>query len=205
MNREIGPLARRALSERDMSNLRSFLVVSSSLVFFVACSKPSPEEQKKKEAELAAALASAMGAPPPSSASSGAGGGAGAAAAKPGEFVGSCTDNESKICNEFSGALPMGAEDSCKMLNGVFSKTARCPTDKMGTSPLAGICTIKAEGDDRVKKSHSYQVGGTTVKATAESAKMMCDLQSGVFAAAAAAPAASPAAPAKAAAAIKKK
>lgn len=190
-----------------MSNLRSFVLVGSSMLLVVACSKPSPEEQKKKEAELAAALASAMGAPSSSSTTTGATA-AGGGAAKAGEFVGSCTDKESNICNEFLGALPLGAEDSCKMLNGVFSKTARCPTDKLGTSPLAGICTIKAEGDDRVKKSHSYQIGQTTVKATAESAKAMCDIQSGVFTAAAApaasAAAAAPAKPAAAAPAKKK-
>ncbi len=151
-----------------MSNLRSLVLVGSSMLLVVACSKPSPEEQKKKEAELAAALASAMGAPASSSTTTAASGATGGGAAKAGEFVGSCTDKESNICNEFLGALPLGAEDSCKMLNGVFSKTTRCPTDKLGSSPLAGICTIKADGDDRVKKSHSYQVGQTTVKATAD-------------------------------------
>lgn len=160
-----------------------------TLALVAGCSKPSPEEQKKREAELAAALASAMATPSASATTN-------SAPAAPGGFVGSCTDKESHICNEYTGALPLGAEDSCKLLNGVFSKTDHCPTDKMDKSPLAGICTIKGEGDDRVKKSHSYQVDGTTQKATAESAKMMCDVQNGTFVAAA--PVAAAAAPAAA-------
>lgn len=120
-----------------------------------------------------------------------------AAAAAPGGFVGSCTDKESFLCNAWTGALPLGSEDSCKVMNGVFSKTDRCPTDKLGKSALAGICTIKNESDERVKMAHSYHVDGTTLKASAESAKAMCDVQNGTFVAAAAPAAGVPAKPKK--------
>ncbi len=194
--------------ERVMVRPRHLLPLALfPFVVVIGCSKPSPEEQKKKEEALASALASAMASSMASAAASGGGAAGGGAPAKPGEFVGSCLDKESRICNEFLGALPLGAEDSCKLLNGTFSKTNRCPTDKLDNAPLAGICTIKAEGDDRVKKSHSYQVDKTTVKATAEAAKSMCDVQSGTFAAAAAgsAPAGGGSAPAAKAAGPKKK
>jgi hypothetical protein len=167
--------------------------VATAFAFALGCSKPTPEDQRKKEAELTSALSSAFAqASTPSAAAP--------AVAAPGGFVGSCTDKESFLCNEWSGALPMGSEDSCKMMNGAFSKTDRCPTDKLGKSPLAGICTIMREGDERVKKAHSYQVDSTTLKASAESAKMTCDMQNGTFVASAAAAAPAPnAAPAGAA------
>jgi hypothetical protein len=75
---------------------------------------------------MASSMASAMASADTTAAPSG----------EPGKPMGTCNKKPDSQCEEYLGAIPLGAEDSCKMLSGVFSKDIKtCSTDKM-----VGVC-----------------------------------------------------------------
>lgn len=166
------------------------LASSVALVLLAACSKPTPEEQKKREDQLAAALASAMNAPPSATSA-----GTGAPGAAPGAISATCNNKGDAVCTETMGAPGMGAENSCTVLGGVYTKgPTPCPREN-----VVGTCA-QVDATSGLNDLRYYYKGA----ASAADLKTLCEgVMSGVWAAAPAK--AAPSAPAKAAAAKPKK
>jgi hypothetical protein len=144
------------------------------------CSKPNPDDQKKAEEQLAAALASAMASSIGSgSATPGAPGGGSAPTGAPGTIQSTCTHKADALCTEHLGAEGFDPAQTCKGLggDGVYAKgSTPCSHDN-----LLGTCTrTDATSNLNDIDYHYKQPGG----ATAADLKSICDIQSGVWAAA---------------------
>jgi hypothetical protein len=131
------------------------------------------------EDQLAAAFASAM-----ASASAAPGGPASgnAPSGAPGTIQSTCTNKTDASCTEHMGAEGFDPAQTCKGLagDGVYAKgSTPCPRDN-----LIGTCTRTDAASNLNDIDYHYkQAGG----ATAADLKSICDIQSGVWAAAPAA------------------
>lgn len=172
----------------SMISLASVLGLAT-LVGATGCSKPSPEQQKKNEEALASALASALAAPSSAPTLNSA-----PAAAAGGGISATCNKKDDGKCTETLGAPGLGAEDSCKMLGGVYTK-GNTPCAKEN---LLGTCTRADATSGLNDIDYYYKHSG----ADADIMKSLCEeVMSGKWAAAApAAGKGSAAAPAKGAA-----
>jgi len=172
MNIRINPSPVAFVSLASLGCLVSFV----SLACLGGCSKPSPEEQKKAEDQLAAALASAMQSSLAPSATSGASAATGGGA--PGTIQSTCTNKAAAKCTEHLGAEGFDPAQTCKGLagDGVYSKSSTpCSHDN-----LIGTCTRTDASSGLNDIDYHYKQAGTT----AADDKSICDIQSGVWAAA---------------------
>lgn len=162
----------------------------ATLLGVTGCSKPSPEQQKKNEEALASALASALAAPSSAPTLNS----APAAAAGGGGVVATCNKKDDGKCTETLGATGLGADESCKMLGGVYTKgSTPCAKEN-----LLGTCTRTDASSGLNDVDYYYKHSG----ADADIMKSLCEeVMSGKWAAAAPAAGAGKAAapPAKAA------
>ena len=164
------------------------------LATLVGCSKPSPEQQKKNEEALASALASALAAPSSAPTLNSA-----PAAAGGGGIVATCNKKDDGKCTETLGATGLGADESCKMLGGVYTKgSTPCAKEN-----LLGTCTRTDASSGLNDVDYYYKHSG----ADADIMKSLCEeVMSGKWAApAGGAGAGKAAAPAKPAAPPAKK
>jgi len=178
MNIRTSPSPVAVVSLASLSSL--FWLVS--LTALAGCSKPNADDQKKAEEQLAAALASAMG----SSSASGStapGGTAGSApTGAPGTIQSTCTHKADALCTEHLGAEGFDPAQTCKGLagDGVYAKgSTPCPRDN-----LIGTCTRTDASSNLNDIDYHYKQAGSK----ASDLKSICDIQSGVWATAAAAP-----------------
>jgi hypothetical protein len=153
-----------------------------SLTALAGCSKTNADYQKKAEDQLAAALASAMASSMASgTASPGAPGGS-APTGAPGTIQSTCTHKADALCTEHLGAEGFDPAQTCKGLagDGVYAKSSTpCPRDS-----LMGTCTRTDASSNLNDIDYHYKQAGSK----ASDLKSLCDIQSGVWAAAPAAP-----------------
>jgi hypothetical protein len=153
-----------------------------SLPALAGCSKPNADDQKKAEEQLAAAIASAMGS---SSASGSAapGGPAGSApTGAPGTIQSTCTHKADALCTEHLGAEGFDPAQTCKGL----AADGRVREGLDAIPARQSHRHLHADRRDVEPERHRLPLQAGRLEAS--DLKSLCDIQSGVWAAAAAAP-----------------
>jgi hypothetical protein len=165
------------VSLASLGSLLSFVSIAS----LAGCSKPNPEDQRKMEEQLAAALSSAMASSSASGASATGGASGGAPTGASGTIQSTCTNKAAAKCTEHLGAEGFDPAQTCKGLagDGVYAKgPTPCPRDN-----LIGTCTRTDATSNLNDIDYHYKQAGST----AADLKSICDIQTGVWAAAPAA------------------